>query len=72
MTCVVFASIDFCHSCASLMVGQGMSMKQVQIWLGHSTFSTTADIYAHLDSHALDEPAAVIVELLTQPQKTMT
>ena len=24
-------------------------MKQVQEWLGHSTFSTTADIYAHLD-----------------------
>ena len=26
-----------------------LSMKQVQEWLGHSTFSTTADIYAHLD-----------------------
>ena len=31
------------------MVMNGVSMKQVQEWLGHSTFSTTADIYAHLD-----------------------
>lgn len=61
---------DLRHSCASLMVGQGMSMKQVQIWLGHSTFSTTADIYAHLDSHAMDEPAACIAELLSKPEKT--
>lgn len=26
-----------------------MSMKQVQEWLGHSTYQTTADIYSHLD-----------------------
>ncbi len=37
---------DLRHSCASLMVMNGVSMKQVQEWLGHSTFSTTADIYA--------------------------
>lgn len=24
-------------------------MKQIQIWLEHSVFATTADIYAHLD-----------------------
>ena len=40
---------DLRHSCASLMVMNGVSMKQVQEWMGHSTFSTTADIYAHLD-----------------------
>ena len=37
------------HSCASLLLALGMSMKQVQEWLGHSTYQTTADIYAHLD-----------------------
>ena len=31
------------------MVMNGVSMKQVQEWLGHSDFSTTANIYAHLD-----------------------
>ena len=25
-------------------------MKQIQEWLGHSDISTTANIYAHLDS----------------------
>ena len=24
-------------------------MKEIQEWLGHSTFNTTADTYAHLD-----------------------
>ena len=40
---------DLRHSCASLMVMNGVSMKQIQEWLGHSDFSTTANIYAHLD-----------------------
>lgn len=41
--------IILCDTCASLMVMNGVPMKQIQEWLGHSTFSTTADIYAHLD-----------------------
>ena len=35
-------------------------MKQIQIWLGHSTFSTTADIYAHLDFAAQEQSAAAM------------
>ena len=27
----------------------GFGMKQIQEWLGHSDFSTTANVYAHLD-----------------------
>ena len=38
------------HSCASLLLKSGVSMKEIQEWLGHSNFSTTANIYAHLDS----------------------
>ena len=37
-------------SCASLLLKSGVSMKEIQEWLGHSNFSTTANIYAHLDS----------------------
>ena len=40
---------DLRHSCASLLLANGVSMKQIQEWLGHSDFSTTANIYAHLD-----------------------
>ena len=28
----------------------GITLKDVQIWLGHSDFATTANIYAHLDA----------------------
>jgi len=37
------------HSCASLLLSMGISMKEIQEWLGHSTYNTTADIYSHLD-----------------------
>ena len=37
------------HSCASILIASGVSMKAVQEGLGHSTFSTTADIYSHLN-----------------------
>ena len=40
---------DLRHSCASLMLANGVPMKQIQEWLGHRDFSTTANIYAHLD-----------------------
>ncbi len=37
----------------------GVPMKQIQICLGHSTFSATADIYAHLDVSAQVETGDV-------------
>lgn len=40
---------DLRHTCASLLVSKGFSMKDIQEWLGHSDFSTTANIYSHLD-----------------------
>ena len=40
---------DLCHSCASLLLANGVPMKMIQEWLGHSDFSTTANIYSHLD-----------------------
>ena len=43
---------DLRHSCASLLLSNGVSMKQIQEWLGHSDFSTTANVYAHLDYNA--------------------
>jgi len=41
--------IILCDTCASLLLANGVPMKQIQEWLGHSDFSTTANIYAHLD-----------------------
>ena len=39
---------DLRHTCASLLIAEGVPIKEIQEWLGHSTYSTTADIYAHL------------------------
>ena len=48
------------HSCASMLVAEGIPMKSIQEWLGHSNFSTTADIYSHIDYHAQQQSAAAI------------
>lgn len=40
---------DLRHSCASLLLANGVPLKHIQEWLGHSDFTTAANIYAHLD-----------------------
>ena len=40
---------DLRHSCTSLLLANGVPLKHIQEWLGHSDFTTTANIYAHLD-----------------------
>lgn len=51
---------DLRHSCASLLLANNISMKEIQQWLGHSNFSTTANIYSHLDSKSKLNSANVI------------
>ncbi|MEG0944746.1 MAG: tyrosine-type recombinase/integrase [Angelakisella sp.] len=55
------------HSCASMLAANGVPMKQIQLWLGHSNYSTTADIYSHLSTTAMDEPAICMAGLLAAP-----
>ena len=38
------------HSCASMLIDLGFTLKDVQEWLGHSDIKMTANIYAHLDT----------------------
>ncbi|MGL5514863.1 MAG: tyrosine-type recombinase/integrase, partial [Sporomusa sp.] len=40
---------DLRHSCATLLLGQGVSMKDLQCWMGHKDMATTANIYAHVE-----------------------
>lgn len=40
---------DLRHSCASLLISKGFTLKDIQEWLGHSDIKVTANIYAHLD-----------------------
>ena len=60
---------DLRHSCASLLLKQGVPMKQIQAWLGHSDISTTANIYAHLDSQSKQLSAATMEQALPLPEK---
>ena len=56
---------DLRHSCASLLLFNGVQMKQIQEWLGHSNYSTTANIYAHLDSKSKEVSAETISKLFS-------
>lgn len=60
---------DLRHTCASLLLANGVPMKQIQVWLGHSTFSTTADIYAHLDVSAQMETGDVAGSFFTKSSR---
>ncbi len=39
---------DLRHSNASIMLDSGQNMKSIQEWLGHASYSTTANLYTHL------------------------
>jgi len=40
---------DLRHSCASILLSKGFTLKDVQEWLGHADIEVTANIYGHLD-----------------------
>ena len=55
---------DLRHSCATLLLAHRIPLKQIQEWLGHSDFSTTANIYAHLDAESKQRSAEAMEEVL--------
>lgn len=48
------------------MLANDISMKEIQEWLGHSNISTTANIYAHVDSESKRESARIIDKVLSE------
>jgi hypothetical protein len=64
---------DLRHSCASLLIAQGASVKAVQKQLGHKTASITLDTYGHLfpsEMEALGERLETAREASADPERT--
>ena len=59
---------DLRHSCASLLLANGVPLKHIQEWLGHSDFTTTANIYAHLDYKSKITSAQAMETWLALPE----
>lgn len=54
---------DLRHSCASLMFEAGVSLKEIQGWLGHANLNITANIYTHLREEQKKESAQKLDQL---------
>jgi len=55
---------DLRHSCASLLLAQGVSARMVMETLGHSNISTTMDIYSHVMPSLRQEAADAMDRVL--------
>ncbi len=51
---------DLRHSCASVLLSMGWTLKDIQEWLGHDDIQTTANIYSHMDFSRKNEIAGAL------------
>ena len=56
---------DLRHSCASLLLAQGVSPRVVMDVLGHSQLSITMDLYFHVMPSALRDAAGAMDRALS-------
>ena len=59
----VYRFHDLRHSAASMLLKKGFSLKDIQVWLGHSSIATTSR-YAHIDSQDKEEMAATLGKIV--------
>ena len=57
---------DLRHSCASLLYANGVALKDIQEWLGHSDIATTSNIYTHLDYSSKVASANAILQFFPE------
>lgn len=56
---------DLRHSTASILYEKGWGLKEIQMWLGHSDISVTADIYTHISNEQLRQKGVGLDGFLT-------
>jgi integrase len=56
---------DLRHTNITLLLESGASLKELQNWAGHSNISTTADIYAHVQSKSKEKLTETMSAILT-------
>ena len=57
---------DLRHSCATIMLYLGYTMKDIQTWLGHSNYAFTANTYVHASHEEHQRMAAALSEKLPE------
>lgn len=53
------------HCCASYFIAAGMNLKEISVWIGHSTVGQTIDRYGHLIPGGEAEASAKLEAYLT-------
>ena len=62
---------DLRHTCASILLKNGANMKEIQAWLGHSNYNTTANLYAHLDTSSVNDVGKVITNVFSTKKEVV-
>lgn len=62
---------DLRHSCASLLLAQGVPLSTIQEVLGHSSHAFTRDVYAHLSEELKRDAASAMDVALSPPRGSL-
>lgn len=57
---------DLRHTCATLLLHEGCSLREIQAYLGHATYLTTTR-YAHIDARSKERALGIMTEALNIP-----